>query len=155
MPGLRDDATQDTSPTRRRIMAAVPRRDTSPERIVRRLLHYMGYRFRVQNQALPGTPDITLGRRRIAIFVHGCFWHRHPGCSRASKPKSHAGYWEAKFEANRSRDEQKIEALHNLGWRVIVVWECETRSIEKLAERLVAELGSTRWETTNRNAGAK
>lgn len=110
-------------------MARVGRRDTKPELMVRSALHRAGYRFRVCRSDLPGSPDIVLPRFRIVIFVHGCFWHQHPGCSRAAKPKSNVAFWEEKLARNRERDITATTQLLAGGWRVLVVWECELRSI--------------------------
>ncbi|NKN39703.1 DNA mismatch endonuclease Vsr [Agrobacterium sp. a22-2] len=117
-------------------MARVRPRDTKPEMIVRRVLHALGYRFRLQAKELPGRPDIVFRPRKKAIFVHGCFWHRHPGCRRTTSPKSRREFWEAKFSANQARDERVQEELKALGWSSLVIWECETRNSEALAESL-------------------
>ncbi|WBY08128.1 very short patch repair endonuclease [Sphingomonas sp. 7/4-4] len=130
----------DVDPLRRRIMSAVRGRDTKPEMIVRRLLHAMNYRFRLHRKDLPGSPDIVFGRRRKAIFVHGCFWHRHPGCSKASTPKKRAEFWAEKFDRNVERDRSAEMALQKAGWKTLVVWECETRFLEPLAKKLKAFL---------------
>jgi DNA mismatch endonuclease, patch repair protein len=117
-------------------MRAVRQALTRPEMIVRRLLHATGLRFRVQRRDLPGTPDIVLSKHRTAIFVHVCFWHRHEGCSKATTPKSRVEFWSEKFDQNVERDREKERALVNTGWRVLTIWECETRSIDMLSERL-------------------
>jgi len=121
---------------RSKLMSCVRRRDTRPEIVVRRLLHGLGLRFRLQRADLPGRPDIVLVRRRTAIFVHGCFWHRHRGCRRTTTPATRREFWLEKFRANRSRDGRNQRALEALGWRVVVVWECETLAIEQLEARL-------------------
>lgn len=131
---------EDVEHLRRRIMSAVRGRDTKPEMIVRRLLHSMNYRYRLHRKDLPGSPDITFGTRRKAIFVHGCFWHRHPGCSRATSPKTRSEFWAQKFDRNVERDLQAEQRLGHLGWRSLVVWECETRAPDALAHRLRAFL---------------
>lgn len=126
---------------RRRIMQAVKSKDTSPEMIVRRLLHRLGYRFRLHRKDLPGRPDIVLPRYRKAIFVHGCFWHAH-GCPKGQPPKSRREYWLPKLEANVNRDRTKIAELQRLGWDVLVIWQCETRDTDSLTsslQRLVDE----------------
>jgi DNA mismatch endonuclease (patch repair protein) len=110
-------------------MARVGRRDTKPELMVRSALHRAGYRFRVCRSDLPGSPDIVLPRFRIVIFVHGCFWHQHPDCGRAAKPKSNLAFWEEKLARNRERDITATAQLLAGGWRVLVVWECELRSV--------------------------
>lgn len=118
------------------LMARVGPRDTKPEMIVRRILHALGYRFRLQATELPGRPDIVFRPRKKVIFVHGCFWHRHPGCRRTTSPKARREFWEAKFSANQARDERVQEELKSLGWSSLVVWECETGKSEVLAESL-------------------
>ncbi len=121
-------------------MRRVRSRDTKPELRVRRLLHAMGYRFRLQRRDLPGTPDIVLPRYRVAIFVHGCFWHRHPDprCRLARLPKSRLDFWIPKLEANRTRDVRNAEALRDLGWQVLTLWECELKDGDALRDRLAA-----------------
>ncbi|TAZ45336.1 DNA mismatch endonuclease Vsr [Rhizobium leguminosarum] len=123
-------------PTRRRIMASVGQRDTKPEMIVRRLLHAMNYRYRLHRKDLPGRPDIVFSSRRKAIFVHGCFWHRHPGCKKASVPTTRADFWADKFARNVERDAEVEQKLHDLGWETFTVWECETSKPQVLGERL-------------------
>jgi DNA mismatch endonuclease (patch repair protein) len=122
-------------------MARVRGVDTKPELIVRRLLHALGYRFRLHRRDLAGSPDIVLPRRRRAVFVHGCFWHRHEGCRLASSPKTRRDFWEAKFTRNVERDARAVSDLRRDGWAVTIVWECETRSPQSLATRLQEELG--------------
>lgn len=122
------------------IMSRVRGKDTSPERAVRSMIHRMGYRFRLHRKNLPGKPDIVLPRHRCVVFVHGCFWHRHKGCKRASTPQSNVAYWEKKFRRNVERDRQRRHDLRKLGWRVVVVWECELRDPDKLAVRLLREI---------------
>ncbi len=122
-----------TTPERSRIMRAVRRRDTPPELAVRKALHAMGLRFRLHRADLPGTPDVVLPRWRVALFVHGCFWHRHPGCPKATMPKSNRTYWKSKFTANVARDARVSHELEEMGWKVVVIWECETRDPERLA----------------------
>jgi DNA mismatch endonuclease, patch repair protein len=111
---------------RSRNMAQIKGRDTGPELRVRRALHAAGFRFRLQRRDLPGRPDLVLPRWRTAIFVHGCFWHRHAGCRNAAVPKSRVAYWRAKFDANTARDARSVGLLVAQGWTVIVIWECET-----------------------------
>lgn len=118
------------------IMRAVKRAHTGPEIVVRQALHALGLRFRLHRRDLPGSPDIVLQRFWTVIFVHGCFWHRHPGCRYASTPKSRQEYWLPKFTANVERDARKETQLRELGWRVLVIWECETKSHEALQVRL-------------------
>jgi len=123
---------------RRRTMAAVKSRDTTPELIVRRLLHEAGFRFRLCRKDLPGKPDIVLPKYRTVIFVNGCFWHQHPGCKHASMPESQRRYWQAKLDRNVGRDAKNQAELTSLGWKVVVVWECETRKAGGLTERLLS-----------------
>ncbi|AYO02853.1 DNA mismatch endonuclease Vsr [Pseudomonas sp. LTGT-11-2Z] len=120
-------------------MRAVKRAHTKPEIIVRQALHALGLRFRLHRRDLPGSPDIVLPRLRTVVFVHGCFWHRHPACRYATTPKSRQEYWLPKFEANVERDARKEAQLRELGWRVVVIWECETKSLEALEARLRLE----------------
>lgn len=126
---------------RSRIMRSVGTRNTGPELTVRRMLHAAGYRFRLHRRDLPGRPDIVLARHRTAIFVHGCYWHAH-GCSKGQPPKSKLDYWQPKLDANVSRDRLNVEKLEQLGWRVMVIWQCELKDIEALGKRLATELPS-------------
>ena len=130
-----------TPEQRRRIMRAVKTRDTGPELIVRRLLHSLGYRYRLHRKDLPGKPDVAFLSRRKAIFVHGCFWHGH-GCSKGRLPKSRLDYWKPKLNGNRERDGRKEEELRAMRWRVLVIWQCETADLDALALRLQDFLGS-------------
>ena len=123
-------------------MARIRSRDTGPERIVRRLLTDLGLRYRLHRRDLPGTPDIVLGPRRLAIFVHGCFWHRHARCPQATTPTANRDFWLAKFAANVARDRRHLAALRRTGWHPLVVWECETRRPDRLARRLHRTLAS-------------
>ncbi|WP_460053414.1 very short patch repair endonuclease [Pseudomonas sp. H1_A05] len=117
-------------------MRAVRRANTKPELIVRKALHAQGLRFRIHQRSLPGTPDIVLARHRTVIFVHGCFWHRHQNCRYASTPKTRQDFWLEKFRANIARDRKNEAQLVELGWRVIIVWECETRNSQTLENQL-------------------
>lgn len=126
-----------TPEQRSRNMQANKGRDTGPELVVRRVLHSLGYRFRLCRQDLPGRPDIILPRLRVAVFVHGCFWHRHTCRFGAVEPATRPEFWRAKFAANVARDRRVCRALRREGWRVIVVWECQTRDKVKLASRLL------------------
>ncbi len=126
-------------------MSRVHGKNTMPERVVRSMIHRMGYRFRLHHKDLPGKPDIVLPRHRCVVFVHGCFWHQHKGCKRASMPQSNVAYWENKFCRNVQRDQRHRRDLRKLGWRVITIWECELRAPDKLAMRLLREIqGSTK-----------
>ena len=120
-------------------MRAVKRAHTRPEIVVRQTLHALGFRFRLHRRDLPGSPDIVLPKFRTVVFVHGCFWHRHSDCRYATTPKSRQEYWLPKFEANVERDARKEAQLRELGWRVLVMWECETKSLEALEARLRLE----------------
>lgn len=115
-------------PTRSRMMAGIRSTNTTPELVLRRLLHRAGLRYRLHPSNLPGRPDIVFPARRAAVFVHGCFWHRHVGCHWCTRPASNAVFWEAKFISNVERDERHVERLGSLGWRVAVVWECALRN---------------------------
>ncbi len=124
-------------------MSRVRSGDTKPEFVLRSLLHRAGYRFRLRRKDLPGTPDIVLPRYRLAIFVHGCFWHRHTGCRRASTPAANQERWEKKFARNKQRDREVQQALSANGWRVHVVWECELmRSPHAVFEEIQRLLGA-------------
>lgn len=125
-----------TPEARSRLMASIRGKDTKPEMVVRRLLHAMGYRFRLHRRDLPGTPDIVLPGRRAVVFVHGCFWHRHAGCRLAAIPATRRDFWEAKIAANKARDRRAVAQLRRDGWRVAVVWECQTRKPAGLDGRL-------------------
>ncbi len=122
------------------MMSAVRGKDTKPELVVRRMLHHEGFRYRLHRRDLPGAPDLVFPKRRVAMFVHGCFWHGHEACRYATVPKTRRDFWVAKVEANQARDARAEEALRKNGWRVVVVWECETRRPDELRHRLVAQL---------------
>lgn len=119
-------------------MRRVRNRDTGPEWVVRRLTHAMGYRYRLHSSALPGCPDLVFPKRRKVILVHGCFWHRHeaPTCKLARLPKSRLDFWEPKLEANRRRDMENERRLTEMGWKTLVVWECEARDKITLREKI-------------------
>lgn len=117
-------------------MRRVRGKNTGPELTVRRALHALGRRFRLHRRDLPGKPDIVFAKDRLAIFVHGCFWHRHDNCPRASTPSTRKEFWEAKFERTVVRDAEQVAALRATGWRSEVIWECETRNAERLNEHL-------------------
>lgn len=121
-------------PARSAQMALVRGRDTKPEMRVRKALHAAGLRYRLHDRRLPGVPDLTFPSRRIALFVHGCFWHRHPGCPAARLPKSRLDFWEPKLAGNAERDKRTRATLEAAGWKVIVIWECETRDQRILAD---------------------
>lgn len=118
-------------------MARIGAKDTGPELAVRRLLHRLGYRYRLHKRELPGRPDICFPGRKKAIFVHGCFWHRHDGCRRTTTPKTRTAFWKDKFDKNVVRDRTNMMDMGAIGWKAMVVWECETTDIEALGSRLV------------------
>ncbi|WP_025310947.1 very short patch repair endonuclease [Roseicyclus elongatus] len=125
--------------TRSRVMASVRGRDTKPEMAVRRYLHARGLRFRLHRRDLPGRPDLVFPSRRVAVFVHGCFWHQRPGCRRAKLPRTRADFWRRKLEGNVERDAAALAELEAGGWTALVVWECEVgpEALEALYERIV------------------
>lgn len=129
-----------TKEKRSEMMSRIRGKDTRPEKQVRSMLHGLGYRFRIHRRDLPGNPDIVLPKYRTVVFVHGCFWHQHRGCKYAYKPKSRVEFWQKKFRENVERDKLKTKTLKKLGWRVVVVWECELQSREKLAKKLVQRI---------------
>jgi DNA mismatch endonuclease, patch repair protein len=131
-------------PLRSRIMRSVRQRGTNAEMAVRRALHAHGYRFRTNVRSMPGSPDVVFSMKRKAIFINGCFWHRHPGCKFATVPKTRASCWEAKFAANIERDARKLRELEVQGWSVATVWECETSDVVLLLERLRLFIGPRR-----------
>ena len=136
-------------------MKRVKQRDTAPELIVRKVLFSSGYRYRIHRRDLPGSPDIVFPGRRKAIFVNGCFWHGHENCSRASLPKTRLEYWKDRILKNRERDARSIAALEKLGWVVDTIWECQTRDMTSLEERLTRFLdsGAQRIEQAEDNQG--
>ena len=117
-------------------MSAIKSKNTKPEIVVRKLLHSMGYRFRLHRKDLPGSPDIVLPKYKTVIFVHGCFWHRHENCKYSSTPKTRKKFWESKFEVNVKRDLEIQEKIKNIEWRSIVIWECETKDVENLRAKI-------------------
>lgn len=132
------------SPDRRSaLMAKVGSKNTLPEMRVRKCAHALGYRFRLHRKTLPGSPDVVFPRLSKAIFVHGCFWHRHEGCSKASMPKTRQEYWSEKFSTNVARDAENVAAIEKLGWSVLTIWECETRNAADLTAILSEFLGGS------------
>ncbi|GGC12552.1 very short patch repair endonuclease [Novosphingobium endophyticum] len=115
-------------------MRLIRKVNTKPELVVRRVAHRLGYRFRLHRRDLPGTPDLVFPRLRKTILVHGCFWHQHPGCRLARLPKSRPEYWLPKLRRNKERDAAALEALENLGWQVLVLWECDVASEDAVAD---------------------
>lgn len=132
--------------TRSRTMAAVKSRDSAVELRVRRTLHRAGLRYRLHRRDLPGNPDIVLSCLRVVVFVHGCFWHRHVGCKRASTPTSRTEYWLPKLAGNAARDQANIRKLAGLGWTVLIVWECDSKParLTALADQLVSRRADLR-----------
>lgn len=122
-------------------MAQVKSKNTKPEMLVRSLLHRMGYRFRLHIKTLPGHPDVVLPRYKAVIFVHGCFWHGHEGCKRATMPATRTEFWRKKIDGNQSRDRRNLTALEELGYRCLVIWQCEMKDIEALKMGLSEFLG--------------
>ena len=120
-------------------MRQVRNKNTTPEILTRSLMHAMGLRFRLHRKNLPGSPDIVLAKYRTVVFVHGCYWHRHPGCKYASTPKTNTAFWQNKFAQNVNRDTESCRKLKKSGWNVLIIWQCETKDIEKLRKRLAAE----------------
>lgn len=118
------------------IMSRVKAVDTKPEIIVRSAVHRMGFRFRVHRRDIPGSPDIVLPRHAKVIFVHGCFWHGHRGCSRARRPTTNRRFWNKKLNSNIERDKRLKNQLRKMGWKILVVWECETKQPERLLKKL-------------------
>jgi DNA mismatch endonuclease Vsr len=131
--------TVDTA-TRSKMMSAIRGKDTGPEMVVRRFLHGQGYRYRIHRKDLPGKPDIVIPRLKVCIFVHGCFWHRHPGCPFATTPKTRSEFWNEKFQKNVARDLAHIDALEAAGWNVLIVWECQLKKEPETLNRLEQKL---------------
>jgi DNA mismatch endonuclease (patch repair protein) len=129
---------------RSRVMSSIRSRDTKPELAVRRIVHSLGYRYRLHKRSLPGSPDIVLTSCHCVIFVHGCFWHGHPGCGRV--PKSRLSYWIPKLERTRLRDKGAVKALRQDGWKVLVIWECDLVRERSLSRRIAKFLQSARSE---------
>lgn len=122
------------------LMSKVRGKNTKPEELVRSLLHRLGFRFRLHRKDLPGTQDIVLPKHRVVIFVHGCFWHRHHGCKKATTPQTNKDFWEKKLARNVERDMEVSARLMQNGWRVLVVWECELKNPIDLSARLLREI---------------
>ena len=117
-------------------MSRIRGKNTAPEIIVRKLAHGMGYRFRLHRSDLPGSPDLVFPASRKIVWVHGCFWHRHEGCRKATMPTTNVLFWESKFAATQERDDRNLRQVSNQGWDALVVWECETKDVARLSERL-------------------
>tara|TARA_B100000035_G_scaffold181604_1_gene154995 strand:+ start:2680 stop:3126 length:447 start_codon:yes stop_codon:yes gene_type:complete len=133
-------ATLTPQQVRSRTMSKIKGKNTKPEIAVRSMLHRAGYRFRLHGRKLPGSPDIVLARHKTVVFVHGCFWHRHEGCKYTTTPKTRVEFWSDKFRKNVERDARQQQQLREMGWTVIVVWECELRDPITLENRLNDEL---------------
>ncbi len=136
---------------RSRMMAGIGSKHTKPEVALRKLLHRAGFRFRLHRSDLPGRPDLVMAKHATAIFVHGCFWHRHTGCRFCYVPASNQEFWRAKFSANMDRDSASEQALMRNGWRVVVVWECATREERTNPGRLLDRF--SRWLRSGRRRG--
>jgi DNA mismatch endonuclease (patch repair protein) len=121
-------------------MSRIKSRDTTPERVVRSILHRLGFRFRLHGRALPGRPDVVLSKHGVVVLVHGCFWHRHSRCRFAYTPKSNLPFWLRKFEENVARDLRTVKALRAHGWRIVTVWECQTVDVDRLTRTLAKRL---------------
>ncbi|MEP9380316.1 very short patch repair endonuclease [Aquabacter sp. CN5-332] len=122
-------------------MSRIRGRNTKPELLVRKAAHGLGYRFRLHHKSLPGSPDLVFPKRKIALFVHGCFWHRHDNCKYCYQPKSNVEFWVRKFQTNVTRDERVRKELEALGWRTAVIWQCQTGEPDSLAGTLKGILG--------------
>ena len=118
------------------MMSKVRSQDTAPEKAVRSVIHHMGFRFRLHQKSLPGSPDIVLARHKKVVFVHGCFWHQHEGCPSATRPKSNQGFWNTKLDENVQRDKSTQSLLDQMGWKCLVVWECDLANYDGLVGKL-------------------
>ena len=127
------------------VMSRIRGKDTKPELLVRRYLHGLGFRFRLHKKGVPGRPDLWLARHNTAIFVNGCYWHRHQGCKLCTTPGTDTAKWQEKFDQNVARDERNLKALNNLGIRVLIVWECQLKT-EKMAKQTLPKIA--RWLTS-------
>jgi len=132
------------------IMRSVRSRNTGPELIVRQILHRMGFRFRLHRKSLSGCPDIVLARHRAIIFVHGCFWHGH-ACSKGRLPKSRLGFWTKKIVQNRRRDSESVRSLRKAGWRILTIWQCQTKDERGLRSKLLRFLGARKGIARSRS----
>lgn len=133
-----------SSKKRSEIMRSIRSKNTKPELIIRSLVHRMGYRFKLHDKSLPGSPDLSLPKHRKVIFVHGCFWHSHKGCTRAALPVTNKAFWKRKIESNIRRDRQSLVELRRLGWRHLVIWQCQIKQnkFSRLYGRIAAFLDS-------------
>ena len=137
------------SDQRSRNMSAIKSKNTKPEIAVRKMLHALGYRFRLHRKDLPGSPDIVLPKYKTVIFVHGCFWHRHENCKFASTPKTRKEFWENKFNENMKRDKNNFKELKKLNWNLLVIWECETKNINLLIKKVSQKIGNIQLSNSN------
>jgi DNA mismatch endonuclease (patch repair protein) len=135
-----------TKTRRSAIMSAIRGKNTAPEILVRKAAHRLGLRFRLHSRCLPGRPDLVLPKWKTVLFVNGCFWHRHPGCPKAGIPKSNVGFWKRKFRENARRDAANYVRLTELGWRIVVLWQCEVRTLDQAAAALKLHFSAgKRW----------
>lgn len=141
----------EVTPAIRRTMASNKGKNTKPELLLRSSLHALGYRFRVHGKGLPGTPDIVFPKKRKVLWLHGCFWHAHPGCRFATTPKTRAEYWLPKLARNRERDDVHTAKLAEMGWESLVVWECELRDMTAVRDKATAFLGPPRAQFSERS----
>ena len=121
-------------------MAKIKSTNTKPEVAVRKIIHGMGYRFRINYKKMPGSPDLVMPKYKLAIFVHGCFWHRHKGCRKTRMPKTNVEFWREKFESNIKRDRLVQNQIRKLGWGVLIIWECEIVGVEKLQRKILRKI---------------
>jgi len=142
---MRSEVIHKVSEQRSRNMSAIKSKNTKPEIKVRKVLHSMGYRFRLHSKDLPGSPDIVLPKYKTVIFVHGCFWHRHENCKYASTPKTRQEFWNKKFKENIKRDSEIQDKIKNLNWRSVVIWECETKNMENLRDKIIDVFKTEKW----------
>lgn len=129
---------------RSEIMKRIGSKNSNPEVLVRQIAHSLGYRFRLHQDTLPGKPDIVFPRLKKVIFVHGCFWHGHANCNRARRPQNNKAFWDSKLDKNKLRDQLNAKALNNLGWDILVVWQCQLRDLEATTKRINKFLCSSR-----------
>lgn len=139
-----DIVSPPVNPAKSRMMAAVRTKHTKPEMIVRRLAHAMGYRYRLHDRTLPGTPDLVFSKKKVVIQVCGCFWHQHEGCSKVTLPKTRQDFWAKKLASNVARDRNNLEKLTKMGWRIVTIWECQVADSDQLEETLQSALGHPR-----------
>jgi len=130
-------------------MSQIGGKNTKPERLLRSIIHRMGFRFCLHRRDIPGNPDIVMPKYHKIIFVHGCFWHGHEGCPRSDRPSTHTAFWKKKLEGNVARDRKNIRNLRRSGWAVLVVWQCQTRNLEKLVSKIHKFLVSDKKRSKN------